>query len=128
MSEADLQRQIMLSVSRIGVRLFRNNVAKGWIGASTGPFTHDTVVTVRAGSVVIADARRLHSGLCVGSSDLVGFSIEHNGKFCAIECKSKRGVLTDEQANFGERVTNAGGIFIVGRSVEQVLEELKRDR
>lgn len=122
MTESELQRLIMVAVSKAGHRVFRNNVAEGWIGVSTGPLRTDMGLRVRAGSVIITNARRLHAGLCVGSHDLIGYSSA--GKFLSIECKSRSGKLTDEQRNFMEQIRIAGGIAIEGRSVEQVLEEL----
>ncbi len=125
MSESALMREIMVDASKVGVRLFRNNVAKGWIGAAIGPTARDCTVFVRAGSVIIADARRLNSGLIVGSGDLIGFHVERDGKFVSVETKSKSGRLTTEQKNWMEQVRNAGGIGIVARSVEEALEGLK---
>lgn len=114
-SEAIIQRSIMLAVSRIGAVVFRNNTGLGWIGNATkSPFTD---------SVVIQNARPLHAGLCRGSSDLIGW---YRGRFLAIEVKSLSGRLTTEQDNFLKQVERSGGIAIVGRSVGQVLEELKR--
>lgn len=117
MTEAILQREIMLAVCKTGARVFRNNTGLGWTGHLA------TVTETGRGRVVaIANPRPLHAGLCVGSSDLIGWT--RDGRFLAIEVKSAKGRLTDEQRNFGEQVEAAGGIFIVGRSVEQVLEEL----
>lgn len=123
MSESTIQREIMLAVSKTGARVFRNNVAEGWIGASMGPLREDATLRVRAGSVIIADARRLHAGLCVGSSDLIGFS--QHGQFVAIEVKSPSGRLTEEQRTFIDAVRRSGGITCVARSVEEALEGLK---
>lgn len=123
MTESDLQRLIMIEASKTGARLFRNNVAEGWIGASSGPFQRDGTIYVRAGSVVIADARRLHAGLCKGSSDLIGWA--KSGQFVALEIKSAKGRPTEEQRSFIKAVDLAGGIGIIARSVEDVLEVLK---
>lgn len=123
MTESELQREIMKAVAPLGARLFRNNVAKGWIGASVGPTSHDQFLFVRAGSVIIADARRLHSGLVVGSSDLIGWS--STGLFTALEIKSARGKLTEEQEDFLAQVQEADGIGLCARSVEDVLEVLR---
>lgn len=123
MQESELQRLILLEASKVGVRLFRNNVAEGWIGAAVGPLLHDVRCVVRAGSVIIADARRLHAGLCKGSSDLVGWDAQ--GRFVGLEVKSASGRLTPEQANFIEQVNKAGGVGICARSISDVWERLK---
>ena len=115
-------KQVQRELSDLHVITFRNNVAKGWIGASTGPLAEDTHLFVRAGSVIVADARRLNAGLCVGSSDLVGWS--PLGRFVAIECKVGRGRLTPEQANFLEQVRLAGGIAVESRTIEQTVREV----
>lgn len=43
------------------------------------------------------------------------------GRFVAIECKTKRGTLTDDQRAFLATVEAHGGIAIVARSVEDVM-------
>lgn len=118
MTETELMRAVLLEAPKYGARLFRNNVAEGWIGASSGPFQHDCQIFVRKGSVVIADARRLHAGLVKGSGDLIGWRIG-DGKFVSTETKSKTGRLTDEQRNFMAQVLNAGGIAGCVRSIEE---------
>jgi len=94
MRESSLLKRIQIAASRAGARLFRNNVG--------------------------FDAeRRVHYGLCRGSSDLIGWTPieireEHIGSvvavFTAVECKSKRGRLTEEQQRFLDAVRTAGGI------------------
>ena len=116
MTESALLREIMLAVSQTGGRVFRNNVAKGWIGEGT---CHRDMSGM---AVTIRNPRRLHAGLCVGSSDLIGFTAD--GKFLAIECKAGRGKATPMQQNFIDAVNRAGGIGIIARSVQDVLTAL----
>ena len=52
-----------------------------------------------------------------GVSDILGV---YRGRPIAIEVKSKVGVVSDYQKNFIQRFTQAGGIAIVARSVEDV--------
>lgn len=85
MKEADLQRQIQLRASEIGVRLFRNH----------------------RGQVEDVHGRHHTFGLCNGASDLIGWTAE--GKFLAIEVKLLGGRPTKEQARFIEAVLQAGG-------------------
>ena len=92
----------------------------------------------RDGSVVVY-------GLCVGSSDLIGFTpVEITqdmvgrrlAVFTAVECKRERGGgLSPEQANFLRRVLEAGGFAITARSPEdaaqvdeQILSPVSPDR
>lgn len=84
-------------------------------------------------------------GLCVGSSDLIGYTPvvitqEMVGRclavFTAVECKRERGGgLSPEQRNFLEKVLAAGGIAITARSPEdavqvdeQILQPVSPDR
>lgn len=107
-SETTLQNEIRLELGkRKNVRLFRNNV--GQIGG-------------------------LSFGLCVGSSDLIGFQSvtvtpEMVGQkiavFTAIEVKTQKGKVSPAQAKFVEMVRKFGGIGAIVRSVDDVIEVLK---
>ncbi len=57
-----------------------------------------------------------------GVSDLIG--IAPGGKFLAIEVKTEKGRLTEHQERFLEAVRRSGGIALVARSVEDVIEGL----
>lgn len=118
--ESNVQKNILLEASKHDCVLFRNNVAKAWIGKS---FRSNTVqhYVLQPGDVVISNARRLHAGLVQGSSDLIGWT-EIDGKaiFTAIECKSKRGKSTAEQDTFIKNVKQAGGIAGIARSPEDL--------
>ena len=97
-------RQIQVEASRHGVRLFRNNV----------------------GTLKDALGNYVKYGLCVGSSDLVGWAHRHvDGAavavFVAVEVKSEKGRITEEQLNFIEAVKKAGGLAGVARSVEDAI-------
>lgn len=106
-AESEIQREIQLLASERGHRLFRNNVAEGWIGASTRYDDTQTVV-VNRGDVVIRNARRLHSGLGKGSADLIGFTCVDRDSlpeglvpvFSSIEIKSTIGAIRQEQADW----------------------------
>jgi hypothetical protein len=56
-----------------------------------------------------------------GVSDIVGC---WNGKFLAIEVKSKVGKPTEEQSRFLEDIVSHGGIAFIANSVEQVEERM----
>jgi hypothetical protein len=66
------------------------------------------------------NGRMIRYGL-VGSADILGCM---KSLFVAIEVKTGSGKLSDFQKNFKAAVEKNGGIFIEGRSVEQVLREL----
>lgn len=103
--ENPLLAAIRLLASRRGARLFRN---------STGRIKDE-------------DGRWHVFGLCVGSSDLIGFAPvtitpEMVGQtvavFVAIEAKAGKTATTDEQRAFVRMVNDAGGIAGVVRKEE----------
>jgi VRR-NUC domain len=107
-SESDLMRLIMREATPYA-RLFRNNV----------------------GRLEWQPGKWLNYGLCVGSGDLIGWTPrliagQQVAVFTSIEVKSERGRLTEEQENFGRVVTEAGGISVVARSVEEALSALTK--
>lgn len=121
MSESKIMKDIQLKWSENGWRLWRNNVALGWVGKPT---------KLQSGDVLLSNPRPLHSGLCVGSSDLIGFKPltikpEHLGKtlavFAAIECKSKSGRISREQQYYLDMVSSCGGHARLARSYEESL-------
>jgi hypothetical protein len=98
-------RAIQLDLSNKDTRLFRNNV---------GLLTDDR-------------GNRIRYGLCVGSSDLIGWRTitimpkdvgNDLAVFVACECKTPVGRVTKEQQAFIEYVVKAGGIAGVVRSIE----------
>ena len=105
MSESRLVREVLLHGSTLGSRLFRNNV---------GRLKDDR-------------GRYVAYGLCVGSSDIIGWTPvtigpEHVGRtlavFTAFECKVGRNVTTTEQGAFLAAVRQQGGIAAVVRRLE----------
>lgn len=107
MTEAELLRRILIRASERGMRLFRNQIGK----------------------YLLADGRWLTSGLCVGSSDLIGWTPvvvtqEMVGQtlavFTAIETKAKGKKATGAQNNFIGAVVHDGGIAKVAYSVEDL--------
>ena len=120
MKEQQIQTRWLLNISRRpDVRMFRNNVGTGWQGQ---------VVSKELGAVVIQNARPLHAGLCVGSSDLIGWKTvtitpdmvgQQVAIFVAAEVKTATGRLTGEQSNFLTKVRDAGGLAVVIRDENQ---------
>lgn len=46
------------------------------------------------------------------------------GTLCAVECKTKTGVQSDDQKKFEAKVKAAGGIYILARNTDPVLARL----
>lgn len=109
MKEGDISRKIQMALTQEGARVFRNNV----------------------GLFKTKDDRPIHTGLCVGSSDLIGWT--KDGRFLAIEVKTKKGVKRTNkkrlelQKNFIYQVNRAGGVAFFADSVENSIK-LYRER
>lgn len=125
MKEIDIQNTLRLELQKLRpyVRLFRNNVGTGWQGK----------VAHKGEQVVITHPRPLHAGLCVGSSDLIGWTTieitpDMVGKtvpvFTAVEVKAEGGRTSAEQQNFIRVVRAAGGFAGIAHNVAEALEIL----
>ena len=116
--ETLLQNAIMKAIGCIkGLRIFRNNTGTGWAG--------EMIRQPNGTDVLVKKAMPLHAGLCIGSSDIIGWkSVEITpdmiGKkvavFVALEVKTEYGKTTEQQINFLKAVKSAGGIAGVVRS------------
>jgi hypothetical protein len=109
MSEKELMQQIQIEVSKLGGRVFRNNV--GTFRGSDGSYNR--------------------TGLCIGSSDLIGwfprpgfYGDDGSAVFLAIEVKTPTGKVRPEQIQFINTVNKSGGIAFIARSVEDVRRNL----
>jgi hypothetical protein len=120
-SEHETQQRILLAHSSGDTRLWRNNVGTGWAGQATKVTAGNLraiASTIRPGDVVIRNGRPLHAGLCVGSSDLIGYrKVDNLAQFVALEVKSATGRPTAEQIRFLDHIRTAGGCAAVVRSV-----------
>lgn len=67
--------------------------------------------------------RKPHPTFMKGVSDILGI---YNHRFLAIEVKSLTGTLRPEQKVFLQTVLENGGIAMMARSPEEVLEKLER--
>lgn len=124
-------KMLMLEASKIGVVLFRNNVAKAWVGKGRPEiYKKHTVVDVFKGDVILRGARILHAGLFKGSHDLIGYKSitvtpEMVGQkiaiFTGVEDKGPRDKVREEQAKFHNAIINAGGYSLVARSTDDVV-------
>lgn len=98
MTEADIQRSIMLALSAAGCVIWRNN---------SGVLKNPAGIPIKFG---IGNP---------GGSDLIG--IAPGGRFIAIEVKTPKGRATPEQIRFIEAVKKHGGIAGIARSVEDAI-------
>lgn len=124
MSETALVNMVRLRFSRGDARLFRNNVGEAWMGRA---------VRNPDGSVTIRNPSRVQYGLCIGSSDLIGWrsvtvTPEMVGRqvavFVAAEGKVGRRKPTQEQESFVNAVRAAGGLAGVFYTLDDVVKIL----
>ncbi len=103
-TESNLLPRLIEAAKKLGTKLYRN----------------------QQGSYKLADGRYITSGLCVGSSDLIGYSVrvitpDMVGQkvciFTAIEAKAASGRATERQMEFVKQIREAGGIAQIVRSV-----------
>ena len=122
MSEHEIQQRILLACGSGIARLWRNNVGTSWAGQAT-KITPGNIRAVaaalRPGDVVVRQGRPLHAGLCVGSSDLIGYrQVDGVAQFVALEVKSATGRATAEQIQFIDHINGAGGVAGIVRSID----------
>ena len=124
--ETNIQNQIRLAVAQAGATTFRNMTAQGWAGK---------VVDRGTGYVTIANPSPLIAGLCVGSSDVIGWKPvvitpdmvgQTVAVFVALEIKTPVGKASTEQLRFVQAVQKAGGIAGFPTSADEALELLSR--
>jgi hypothetical protein len=96
MKETNIQQLCRIAASECGAVVFRNNVGK----------------------LPDKNGRWVQYGLCVGSSDLIGW--DKHGRFLALEVKVPGKNPTKEQEVFIGAVIMAGGVAGVVRSPEDV--------
>lgn len=128
MREQNIQNLLRIFMSAIGIVNWRNNTGTGWVGKTRHIRKHCTVVC-EPGDVVIKNARPLKSGLCKGSSDVIGITpllitTENLGQtigvFTAVEVKTDTGRPTKEQLSFLKAVEAHGGYAGLARNQDDV--------
>lgn len=133
MTESELMKRIQILASHNDCRLFRNNTGQAWSGRLFRP-TREQTVAVSPRDVVLYSARPISFGLAVGSGDLIGWhqrtvTADDVGKtialFLSVETKNKRGVITNAQEAWANIVNAMGGIGVVARSEQDLIEALK---
>lgn len=134
MREQGIQNLIRIFMSGIGITNWRNNTGTGWAGKST-KIARSGRYQLEAGDVVVKNARPLRSGLCKGSSDIIGLTpvfITQDmvgktvGVFTAVEVKGKTGKPTEAQNNFIQIVKRHGGYAGIARNQEDVDQIINR--
>jgi len=58
---------------------------------------------------------------CKGSPDII---CVHGGRFIGIEVKDKKGKMSADQIEFRERLEHSGGIYILARDTDTVVDIL----
>jgi hypothetical protein len=144
MSEINLMRKIMKELSKLGARVFRNNVGEAWVGRSRY-ITKANFYRCEAGDVIIKNARRFHGGLDTGSADIIGWTPveitpdmvgDQIAVFTSIEVKkdedtsaharkSKQKSLIAQQ-NFARAVKKSGGYSGFAGSVDEAVSIIQR--
>ena len=79
------------------------------------------VLRNNSGRIFIYDngkIRAIRAGMA-GSSDIIACSPD--GRFFAIECKSKNGRLTESQKEFLQKVSELGGVALVVRNIDELI-------
>lgn len=111
MREIDIQNAIRKDVSDYAT-VFRTNAGSFWQGK--------VVYSKEFKQNVLINLRKIE-GLPDGYSDLSGVRIS-DGKAVFIECKTKKGIVSDAQKNFIKRMSEIGAVAGVCRSVEDALK------
>ena len=120
--EGNLLKRIQILAGR-NVRIFRNNTGTGWQGKPIW----------KGKTLILENARPLNAGLCMGSSDLIGWKTvivtdEMVGKkvaiFTALEGKTGKTATSKEQSNFLRAVQKAGGIAAIIRNEQDAYNVL----
>ncbi|OJF91176.1 hypothetical protein AX761_22660 [Rhizobium sp. 58] len=119
-------RRIMKEATRLGARLFRQQVGMGWIGKAFR-IERKKMISVNPGDVVVKSARPFHTGFpgwsdtggwtpVVVTPEMVGTTI---AVYTAVEVKDKTSLSTEQRA-FLLAVKNAGGIAGVAKSEDDL--------
>lgn len=122
MSESDLMRRLQMAATKLGARLFRQNVGLAWVGDARR-FSRREYVLALPGDVLVRRARPFHAGIA-GMSDLGGWvpvTVTHQmvgatvAVYLQVEVK-ENARATKEQTAWIEAVQAAGGRAGIARS------------
>lgn len=136
MKESTIWKECLLAIGKItGIRVFRNNVGTAWVGRSIRLKKGQSFVAA-GNELVILDPRPLQAGLHKGSGDGIGWrEIEITqdmvgkkiAQFISLETKTKAGRVSPEQQNWARVVHESGGLAIIARSPDDVVNALKQE-
>lgn len=119
-SEASVLNKTMVAVSaRPRTLIFRNNTGQAWVGLKLRT-SIGQMIKVTPGMVVLANARPIKFGL-PGSGDITG---SWDGRPLMIETKTLVGPQRETQKTFEIAWKAANGIYILGRSAEDIMSQL----
>ena len=82
---------------------------------------NNTPVPIRCGRNV--SGFRRFDQFNVGAPDIFAYRSE---KLLGIECKTEKGVQSDEQKEWQARIKKAGGVYILARSLDDVMFHVKQ--
>jgi hypothetical protein len=77
-----------------------------------------------SGAIQVRPGQFMRFGI-KGSADIIG--VLPDGRFLAVEVKSAKGQLSDEQKRFLETIAANGGLAIVARSIDDIETVLKQE-
>lgn len=115
MSESPIMKTAQIALGKYLAVLFRQNTGFAWVGE---------IIQKTKAAITLKNPRPLTAGLCVGSSDGIGWvpvTITQEmvgmrvGVFLALEIKAGETATTKEQKDFLAAVSNAGGIAAILR-------------
>lgn len=121
MKEENISKGIMLALSGLKCKIFRNHTGMGWYGKTK---------RTTNGGIIIDNPVPLKAGLTKGSSDLIGWTTvevtpdmvgQQLAVFTAIEVKTPTGRASPEQINFINNLKKSGGIAGIARCEEDAL-------
>lgn len=114
MTEAAIQQQIRLALSRAGVVAFRNNI---------GAYKDDAGRLVRYGVCNPGGSDLIGWTPTLVTADMVGQTV---AIFTACEVKGPKGRATEAQLNFIDQVIRAGGYAGIARSPDEAVAIIQR--
>lgn len=123
MSETGIVKETLLRLSRLPMRVWRNNTGQAWMGRAV-TLSPGQRITAQAGDVLIRGARPVRFGL-PGSGDILGLAAP-DGRFLSIECKTLTGDQAEQQGRFQAMVERHGGIYVLVRDPSEAAELVTR--
>jgi hypothetical protein len=125
MNEANIMRDIQITLTTQKTRLWRNNIGTAWRGK---------VTRLSNGDILIRDPVLVHFGLVPGSGDLIGLQSvivteEMIGRILAVfvSVEAKRGPKSERseaQVNFVDTVRDLGGLAGFACSIDEARQIL----